>query len=181
MKIGKNIKRNLVFIFTMAGLRLAVIVGVVALAIIISVLYFSGQSSGRIPTKPAISEDEAIMTAESDLKNRVDGVDVVLFFPRDSPEPQTGNMQLPLFFVDNSGILYRINATNSQIYSSCNISEGGTCLSTDSDLNESTKGKLVYHIDGSYNTTDGRSSPTYYFVDANTGKIIFSYVGDERA
>lgn len=164
----------------MIGLRSAVLIGIIAVGVIASAIFISGMFSSGIPTKPTISENQAIEIAEQDLRDRVSGVDRVLIYPRDSPQ-STGEKSLPLFYLDNKDILHRIDARNSNVLSSCNVSEGGDCFTTNTEIHDLVRGKLVYFIDGSWHAEDGRSSPMYYYIDAGSGKIIFSYIGEDAS
>ena len=163
----------------MIRFRSAILIGILVLGVLISALFISELFRTSIPTRPTISEVQAIYTSESDLKDRVSGIERILIYPRDSPSQGGKEWSLPLFYVDSSGVLYRIDPRNNTITSTCSISEGGDCFTTDSKVHNLIRGKMVYFIDGSWNAKDGKSSPAYYYIDAKTGEIIFSYIGED--
>ncbi|MGI0048266.1 MAG: hypothetical protein ACREAW_01895 [Nitrososphaera sp.] len=158
------------------GHRSTVLIIIVVSGLLFSILYAS-QAIRKpfvamgIETRPALTEDDAINIARDDIEKKVAPMHVdkfVLF-------TKYYGHQLSLIFIHDNGTLYAINSTNGYaIYHTC---AGDTCNLR--DVNELLRGHLFYVVDGSWQDSSIRNcSPFIHAVDAKSGEILWSYVGN---
>jgi len=121
-----------------------------------------------ISTVPTLPEAQAMEIVKEDLKHKTGNVTLTVYL-------QNGRVPL-LYYRLEDNIALRINETSHEIMSSC-VPSIECFLPNNIDLLRSIGGRLVYFIDGIYSGV-GTSAPTFYYVDAATGDILWSYIGE---
>jgi hypothetical protein len=152
---------------------LAVGVGFVLLLIVVINQHFSS-----IPTVPVLTEARAIDIMKADVKER-DGDDVIiLLYGRDSNGPDNVNRPLLLVYYDpDKDLVYYINGTSHAISNSCIPSPA--CLNVHNrGIDKAVADRLAYIVDGRY-SGEGKSAPAFYFIDAMSGEVVWSYIGED--
>ncbi len=86
-------------------------------------------------------------------------------------------IEMTAIFHKNNTQFYINDTNNYVIDASCTSSVDFPCFIGNERVLEGVNGHLVYVINGRW--SDGRSSPMYYCVDARSGRILWSYVGED--
>jgi hypothetical protein len=153
------------------GTRSSTLIIILVLGILSSMFYASGATysakSVEIFTKPTISDTDAINIAKQnlELETSPNHVDKFVTFS------QYYGHHEALVFIHNNGTQFYIDSANHTIYDKCVGCNFSNIIST-------LKGHLFYVIDGSWQDSFIRNcSPYMYTIDANSGEILWSYVG----
>lgn len=158
------------------GYRSAGLIVIAVFGILFAMLYISqatlqsSSMSASVQTKPTLTEEDAINITKVDIEKKVAPmhVDKFVLFTKYYGHP------LSLYFIHNNGTQYYINSTSYTIYGTC---AGDSCNLRDVD--DLLKGHLFYVLDGSWQDSSIRNcSPFIHTVDATSGEILWSYVGD---
>ena len=159
------------------GHRSAVLIIILVFGVLFSMLYASqalprsSDFANGIPTKPTLTEDDVTNIARTDLERKVapNHVDKFVLFTKYNGYP------LSLAFVHENGTQFYIRSGDTctlPVDTACNIG---------SEIADAIKGHLVYFVDGSWQDVSVRNcSPFIYAVDAKSGEILWSYVGDVK-
>jgi len=141
-------------------------------------LYISASSHGPIPTLPTLTEDQAIDIMKADIERRVGDASMISIYAKDSRDPTYRGEPLPLiYYRQEDATAFRINETSHTIMASC-IPSVECFLGNRQDVLDSINGRLTYFIEGSHGTEEKRS-PAAYYVDAMSGDILWSYIGED--
>lgn len=148
----------------------------VGVAFMLMLILALGQARS-VPTFPLLTEDQAIDVMKSDIKNRIgDNVTVRLY--QDSIVRDFGTSSLWLiYYQQEKNLLYFINGTSQTVSGTC--MPGPACLNVKyKGADKSVADRLVYFLDGNYSGLE-KSSPAYYFIDAMSGEVLWSYIGED--
>lgn len=159
------------------GYRSSILIVIVVFGILFAMLYASQATfrpySLSIPIKPepALTEDDAINIAKADIENKVAPlhVDKFVLFTKYHGYP------LSLYYIHYNGTQFYYNSTNG--YAIDYICNDDFCNFRDVD--HLLKGHLFYVLDGSWQDSSIKNcSPFIHTIDAQSGEILWSYVGD---
>jgi hypothetical protein len=155
------------------GHRSTAVIIILVFGVLFSILYASeiirtSTLAIEIENRPALTEDVTAI-ARTDLKKKVApmNVDKFVLFPTYYGHP------LSLAFVHNNGTQYYINSGDT-----CTLPADKVC-NIENEIADAIKGHLVYFVDGSWQDASVRNCSSFiYAVDAKSGAILWSYVGD---
>ncbi len=152
---------------------------ILVFAVLFSLLFFaSTYSNATVLTTPTISEDDAIAVMNADLRRRVSPalLEGSFIYGRNASSEVR---QLPLVYIHRNTTQFYINGTNGYVIDAqCTPSPDFRCFIGERIVG-SIQGYLTYVVDGGWVDSMGRSSPMYYYIDAKSGKILWSYVGED--
>jgi len=136
-------------------------------------LYGSESVRSSIPTVPTLTEEQVVAIMRTDIQKRVGNVSVSM-----NDISESSDERLPLIYYRlGDNMAFRINGTSHEVMASCNPSV--ECfLNNREEALASVNGRLFYFVDGAY-SGEGKSSPSYYYIDARNGDILWSYIGED--
>ena len=163
-----------------------------AAGLVLALVVAPSQHRESIPTRPILSESEAVLAVENYVNSTIRGyagfeipVNNGERYAPVTPEIVKPGIGLPLIYFHPNGTEYFINSTTHQITDSC---ETFIHRCTVHSFSNSTNGRLAYFVDSqvlsNYSFAGGQQkcnlSSVFTFVDANTGAILESNLNSYR-